>query len=92
MDKGETFTDSLVREFKEETGLDVVAIKFLGSYDWEFNAHKNVYLVMEVSASETSVRISDEHEAFEWMTIDGLKKVEISGPLVSFIQSHILNS
>ena len=70
VDLGELVTDTLIREVKEETGLDVKPLQvLLVQDDFFFNPYKNkpfqtplIYFLCEVTGGEISDKGFDEHE------------------------------
>lgn len=83
VDPGEDFTAALVRETREETGLDVEITGFAGAATFEMPAVNVVLLCMEAGIKAGEIRLSEEHDAWEWASlnevgsfnlIDGLKK------------------
>jgi 8-oxo-dGTP diphosphatase len=67
LDPGETFDDALLREVAEETGLSVVLTRVLGAGELELPDCKVVYLFLEGSHVNGTVRLSEEHDAFVWI-------------------------
>jgi 8-oxo-dGTP diphosphatase len=68
IDVGEAFDKALIREIREETGLDVSLEKVLGAGESELPDRKVAYIFLEARVVSGSVRISEEHDAFAWMT------------------------
>ena len=70
MEFGETLEETLKREILEETGLSVIPIKIIDSWNW-LNDAKNhqivgVVYLCHIESELISVQLSDEHENFEW--------------------------
>jgi 8-oxo-dGTP pyrophosphatase MutT (NUDIX family) len=71
VEKGETELDTVLREVKEETGLDVSLVPGLRRIIEYFyrrdnkNIHKQVVYLL-ASAKDSKVKISFEHQAFGW--------------------------
>ena len=73
---GETGAEALVREMKEETGLDSTAGKFLGVVESSFlqhgEKHCEINLVYELSIENSDVAAQEDWIGFEWCPISNL--------------------
>ncbi len=73
---GETPEQTLVREMREETGLDVVPARLL--YVWSVQRNPDYQLIIITYLCECEdvslVRISDEHTGYLWADADGLRR------------------
>jgi len=79
VDSGEDFDKALIREFKEETNLDIELGQLIGAVQEDFPHKKTIALVMEIILSEEiEVKISHEHIDWKWATIDEIKDLKIS--------------
>lgn len=72
-DKTETVVNCMMREVKEETGLDVVPVKFLGKTEYFSEKHDNItkcYIFL-VKAKNENIKMNangvHEHEDGKWM-------------------------
>lgn len=78
IEKGESFVGSVIREIKEETGLDIKNPKICGVKQWYVK--KNVrYLVFFYKTNEFSgtLKSSEEGDVF-WIRRDELKNYKLS--------------
>ena len=81
VDPGEFFDNALIREFKEETNLDVNIESLFEVVQDEFISRRTnqpistVQLMMNVNAISGELEISDEHDDFKWANIEELKKI-----------------
>ncbi len=78
IDQGEGIHDALVREVREETGLDVQPGRLLGAGDQERREGRVVHLVLAAAAPEREIVLSEEHDAYRWVTPKGLAELPLS--------------
>ena len=64
--KGETFKETLLREVKEETGLDVEVIHFIGAYNRIFSDRHDATIVFLCRCFDETVTLNDEHSEFKF--------------------------
>ena len=73
---GETGAEALVREIKEETGLDSMAGKLLGVVENSFlqhgEKHCEINLVYELSIGKCDVAAQEDWIGFEWCPLSNL--------------------
>jgi 8-oxo-dGTP pyrophosphatase MutT (NUDIX family) len=73
---GETGRQALVREIKEELGLDSAAGAFLGVVENSFlqhgKPHAEINLVYELSLAEGLAKAQEDWIEFEWRQLDNL--------------------
>ena len=76
MEQGENIYDSLIREVKEETNLDVVNVKlYIGSFDYISGKGKKARqynFILDVKNTENI--ILTEHDEYNWLTIEEIRK------------------
>jgi type II secretory ATPase GspE/PulE/Tfp pilus assembly ATPase PilB-like protein/8-oxo-dGTP pyrophosphatase MutT (NUDIX family) len=73
IDKGERPEQAAVRELREETGLDVSALYNLTVTSFYLHASQTVQMCIAFVAfvdGESAVVLSDEHQQFEWLSIE----------------------
>lgn len=80
LDVGESLSQAVVREIKEETGLDVQVLNLSGIYcnnkaDEFTSLHLLFQVVLENQATTPEVQLSNEHDNYLWLTFDELKKM-----------------
>lgn len=76
MEQGENIYESLVREVKEETNIDVVNVKsYIGNFDYILGSGKKARqynFVIDVKNTENIVLT--EHNEYNWLTIEEIIK------------------
>lgn len=81
VERGEHFTDALVREIKEETNLDVNVADFAEAIQNDYQHKRTVQLMMYLTDIAGEVKISEEHTDWMWADLEKIKKLEISTSL-----------
>jgi mutator protein MutT len=66
IDHGESFDEALIREIKEETGLDVEITETLGFAESRLSNLIISYIIMGARAENQRVTVSDEHKESYW--------------------------
>ena len=87
MDPGETFDQTLVRESREETGLEIDVTHVVGVAEHDLPEIRVVFLVMAASVTGGELRLSEEHEAFRWVTMAELGTLDLVPPIAAAIRA-----
>lgn len=66
LDPGESFDSGIIREVKEETGLEAMITGAVGTAYSESETHRIVYLILEGTANDAPPVLSEEHEEYMW--------------------------
>jgi 8-oxo-dGTP diphosphatase len=91
MDEGERFDDALVREVKEETGLDGRIKRFIGAAKAEMPYVTAIQIVMEVEAPGMPV-ISHEHEGMAWKSPKDMLSMDLVDWALPFVRDHLFDN
>ena len=78
VEKGESFTDAVIREVFEETGLKIYSPVLCGIKDWS-NDDGSRYMVLfyKTNKFEGKLSSSDEGEV-RWMDLEEMKKANLA--------------
>ena len=77
VEEGESFTDAVIREVREETGLAIRSPRLCGIKDWFEDKCRYVVLLYKASVFEGELVSSDEGKVW-WADIDELPKLKLS--------------
>ena len=92
VDPGEFFDNALIREFKEETNLDVKIESLFEVVQDEFISRRTnqpistVQLMMNLEIMDGEVQISSEHDEYKWVSIEELKELYDEGMLTTTLR------
>ncbi len=78
IERGEGVRDALIREVREETGLAVEPGRLLGAGEQERSEGRVVHLVLDSSTAGGEIVLSEEHDAYRWVTPKGLAELPLS--------------
>ena len=76
VEAGESFVDAVVREMKEETGLEILNPRIVGIKQFPITDGRYIVLLFKATEFIGTVVSSDEGE-MEWVDIDKLSEVNV---------------
>ena len=93
VEKGESFTDAVIREVWEETGLKISAPRLCGIKDWmQEDGTRYMVLLYQTDRFEGELASSEEGEVF-WVKIEDMKKMPMAeameGQLEVFLREEL---
>ena len=88
VDPGEDFARALVREMREETGLAVDVSRVAGATEFEMEHARALLVAMEVRTRGGDLRLSEEHDAWEWAPFHELEKRPLPGSVGEFMMEY----
>lgn len=78
IEKNESFVESVIREVKEETGLDIRSPKICGTKQWiQEDGSRYIVLFYKTNMFSGTLKSSDEGEVF-WIKMNELKKLQLA--------------
>lgn len=78
IEKNESFIDAVIREVKEETGLDIKSPKICGTKQWQMDdGTRYIVLFYKTNAFSGELKSSDEGEVF-WVKMEELKNLNLA--------------
>ena len=86
VEKGESFTDAVIREVFEETGLHISSPVLSGIKDWS-NDDGSRYMVLfyKTNKFEGQLSSSDEGKVY-WLELDEMKKAKLAGGMDKMLE------
>ncbi len=73
----ETVEEALIRETKEETGLEITVRRVIGASESENTSNRIAYVIFESHASSGDVSLSHEHSDYIWIEKEGLASLDV---------------
>ena len=85
VEAGESFVDAVIREMKEETGLDIHKPKLVGVKQFPIDNGRYVVFLFKATEFTGNLHSSDEG-AMEWVSRNDLKNVDTVADLEEHLQ------
>ena len=82
---GESFSDSVIREIKEETNLDIQSPMLCGIKDWSENGIRYALLFYKTNKFSGKITSSNEGEVW-WEDIDNLSNLKLAPDMVAMLR------
>ncbi|MBS4174896.1 NUDIX domain-containing protein [Bacillus sp. FJAT-49736] len=92
MEFGEDLESALIREVKEEVGLDILVEQILYATTFQTSPYRQVVIVTYLcSCKNTEIILSHEHSDYLWATYDELKRYLPKGILADFEKNSVFS-
>lgn len=86
VEPGESFVRSAVREVKEETGLDIAAVRLCGVKQWtRAGEYRYIVFYYKTNCFSGTLKASDEGDVF-WIPRDALEKYTLAEDFAEMIR------
>lgn len=88
VEQGESFTDSVIREVEEETGLNIDSPQICGIKDWYEDNRRHVVLLYKAARFEGELRSSPEGNVW-WEDMDHLQSLHLAPDMGAMIRVFV---
>ena len=85
VEEGESFTDAVIREVWEETGLRITAPRLVGIKDWYSDASRYIVLLYQADRFSGTLHSSEEGEVW-WEALDDLPKRKLANDMEAMLR------
>jgi len=84
LDFGESLEECAIREVREETGIEICNIRYVGSQNWPFPAQLMAGFVADYAGGDIRVELSELEDA-RWFSIDALPNLPTKRSIARWI-------
>jgi 8-oxo-dGTP diphosphatase len=85
--KGEDPETTLIREVKEETGLEIIPMHLIDTWHYTKEKFHVSGVFYQCVCDQFDITISDEHDGFEWISFEDITEKVQSKPYISRIKN-----
>ena len=86
VEKGESFTDAVIREVREETGLTIESPRLCGIKDW-INEDGSRYMVLLYRAGRWHGQLNSSEEGeVSWVALDTLRSLPLADSMENMLR------
>ncbi len=85
VEEGESFTDAVIREVWEETGLRITAPRLVGIKDWYSDASRYIVLLYRADRFSGTLHSSEEGEVW-WEALGDLPKRKLANDMEAMLR------
>ena len=86
VEKGESFTDAVIREIYEETGLKISSPQLCGIKDWS-NDDGSRYMVLLYKTNKFEGNLSSSEEGeVRWIELEEMKKINLANGMDKMLE------
>jgi NAD+ diphosphatase len=75
VDVGETLEQAVIREAKEEVGIDVTNVRYFGNQPWPFTGSQMIGFFADADDKQPIALCEDELHDAQWFTHDNLPEI-----------------
>lgn len=88
-DPGEAFDETVLREVREETGLEIELTDVAGAFHIEMADKHLAVLCLEAKPTGGTLRLSDEHDGADWAPLHDLLEWNLTPGFREFAKDYI---
>jgi 8-oxo-dGTP diphosphatase len=88
LDPGEDPGKALLREIREETGMEISLTRVSGAAESELPDRKIAYLIFDAMTESSAIVLSSEHSESAWVAPEQLVQREVCPQFHAFLSRH----